>query len=1255
MIAKVIEFSIKNRFLVLLLTVMLIGASVWATLNLSLDAIPDLSDVQVIIVTDYPGQNPQVVDDQVTYPLATAMLSVPGAKVSRGYSMFETSFVYVLFDDKTDIYWARSRVLEYLNFARDRLPKGVEPKLGPDATGVGWVYQYVLFPGYYSPDHPKGLWRDAAQDRWYARPEDAPADRRDSLVRVRAWERPRACPLTGKPLVPADQDLAQLRSLQDWYLRYPLTGVEGVSEVASIGGFVKQYQVVLDPQKMQAYRLSVRDVMMAVERSNNDVGGSTVELSENEYMVRSRGYLKGLDDLGKVVVGVDGREGGDAMAGGGGGAGEGTAGMPAGRRPAARGTPVLLRDVATLQVGGEMRRGVGELDGRGEAVGGVVISRFGANAYQVIQDAKAKLSELEDGLPPGVFVKPTYDRSQLIERSVATLRHTLVEEIIVVGLVCILFLLHARSELVAVFVVPASVLASLLVMHLVGINANIMSLGGIAIAIGVVVDSAIVMVENAHKHLDREEERVHAGHAPRPRGDVILEAAQEVGPSLFFALLIITVSFLPVFVLGNESGRLFKPLAFTKTFAMAAASVLSITTIPVLMYYLITARVLPKRWGRRRNLAVTLAAMLVPAAMLFAMASAHPVLHPYRWWVGGGWAVLAGMLLIPQRIIHEDRSPVSHLMQWLYNPVFERAMRHPFAVLVVAVLALASTVYPFSRLGTEFMPPLDEGDLLYMPTTDPSISITKSKELLQQSDKLIATFPEVASVHGKIGRAESATDPAPLSMVETVVRLETDRSKWRHRRVARFYDGWPAALRYPFARTFWPDSRPITTDELKFGWADPDGTQHPGLNAAVSFPGVANAWPHPIENRLNMLSTGIKTPVGVKVLGPDLRELERLSREVETVARTVPGTSSAYAERSFGGLYLDLDVDRDAAARYGLTTGDVQDVIRSAIGGMNVTTTVEGLQRYPLNVRYARELRDDVPALEQVLVSTPTGAQVPLGELLQERDGKRVRVSPGPPMIRSENAQRTAWVFVDIADRDLGGYIADLKRAVGERVSLPPGYTVVYSGQFEYWEKTRPRLIAASLIALVLIVLLLYVSSRSWFRVLVVLLAIPFSLIGAFWFMWLLGYNLSLAVMIGLIALAGLDAETGQVMLLYLDTSYNRRRAEGRMRDARDLYDAVHDGAVKRIRPKTMTVAAAFVGLVPLLWATGTGADVMRRLAAPMIGGLAISFLMELLVYPVVFYLYKRWQMARDAAAAAGPGSDRTDAAVVAAGVRTRA
>jgi len=1198
-IARIIELSIRNRFMVLMLTAALVGAGVWSIFHVRLDAIPDLSDVQVIVTTEYPGQNPEVVEQQVTYPLASAMLSVPGATAVRGFSMFEQSFVYVLFEDGTDIYWARSRVLEYLNFARDRLPNGVEPKLGPDATGVGWVYQYVLYAGYYSPDHPKGLWRDEPEGKWYASAEDAPEDRRRSLLHVRAWEQPGADPLTGAALVSAGLDLSQLRSLQDWYLRYPLTSVEGVSEVASIGGFVRQYQVGLDPQKLQAFGVSVREIVGAIERSNNDVGGSVVELGEREYMVRSRGYLRGLRDLARVPVKVG-----------------------------AKGTPIMLGDVATLAVGGEARRGVGELDGIGEAVGGVVVARFGVNAYQVILDAKAKLAELEDGLPAGVFIKTTYDRSELIERSVATLRGALIEEIIVVGLVCIVFLLHMRSELVAVFVVPSSVIAALLAMKLLGINANIMSLGGIALSIGVVVDSSIVMVENAHKHLDREEERVHAGRAPTPRIEIISEAAKEVGPQLFFSLLIITVAFLPVFVLGGEAGRLFKPLAFTKTFAMGAAALLAITIIPVLMYGFITARVLPREWGFARNTLVTLAAIFVPAAGLWFVAGSAPDWAGYRWWLAGGWTALTAMLLLPQKIIHERHSPISRILQWVYDPFFRIAMARPLVVLSIAAGLLASTIYPASRLGSEFMPPLDEGDLLYMPTTDPSVSVTKSKELLQQTDRLIKTFSEVLSVHGKVGRATTATDPAPLSMVETIVRLNPDRRAWRQRRVAQFFVKWPLPewLKWPLTATFWPETRPISMEELKFGWTDPDGTTHEGLNSVVSFPGVANAWPYPIENRINMLATGIKTPVGIKILGPDLRILSDLAERAASAVMSVAGTVSAYAERSVGGYYLDIDIDREAAARYGLSVGDVQDVVRTAIGGMNVTTTVEGLERYPLNVRYLRDFRDDIPALENVLVaSNMVGSggealQIPLGQVA------RIGITPGPPMIRSENAQRTAWVFVDIAGRDLGGYIAEARRVIAKDLALPPGYTLVFAGQFEFWEKTIPRLITASALALVVIVFLLYVSSGSWFRVAVVMLAVPFSMVGAFWFLFALDYNMSLAVVIGMIALAGLDAETGMVMLLYLENSYDRFCADGRMRDRGDLWAAVHDGAVKRIRPKAMTVASTFIGLVPLLWATGTGADTMRRIAAPMIGGLLVSFAMELIVYPVIFYLARSWR-----------------------------
>jgi Cu(I)/Ag(I) efflux system membrane protein CusA/SilA len=1194
MISKIIEISVRNKFMVLMLTAMLVSAGIWATIHISLDAVPDLSDVQVIVTTDYAGQAPNVVEDQVTYPLTTAMMGIPHAKVVRGISMFEQSFVYIIFDDGTDLYWARSRVLEYLNFVKDRLPNGVEPKLGPDATGVGWVYQYMLYPGYYSPVHPKGLWHDEANDKWYADTSQAPTDRQAALVHVRAFEKPGNSPLDGTPLVSSNQDLASLRSLQDWYLRYQLTAVPNVAEVAPIGGFVKEYQVILKPERLLAYHMPVGTIMTAIQRSNNDVGGSVIELSENEYMVRSRGYLKGLNDLADVPVGV----------------GEG-------------GVPIMLSDVATLQIAGEERRGVGEWNGEGEAVGGVVVARFGANAYQVIHDAKAKLADLESGLPPGVMIKTAYDRSDLIERSIHTLKHTLIEEMIVVGLICILFLLHARSELVAIFVVPTSVLISILVMHICGINANIMSLGGIAIAIGVMVDSAIIMVENAHKHLDREEERVRAGQASRPRSDIILEAAKEVGPSLFFSLLIITVSFMPVFVLGGESGRLFKPLAFTKTFAMASAAILSITIIPVLMVYFITSRVLPKQWGWKLNLAITLATMFVPATLLFFLPKIEPDVEPYRWWLAIGWAVLAAMLLVPQKIIHEDKSPISYVLQKVYNPFFNRAIRFRWVVLILAVAFVASAIWPLAKLGSEFMPPLDEGDLLYMPTTDPSISITKARQVLQQTDKLIKTFPEVVSVYGKIGRADTATDPAPLDMIESVTRLQTDPSKWRTRKMSYFFDSWPSVIRWPLHHSFWPSERKITMEELVYGWQDPDGTDHSGLNAVVTEPGVANAWPMPIENRTNMLSTGIKTPVGIKIMGPDLQVLSDLASRASTIMLNIPGTASAYPERSFGGLYLDIDVDRKKSARYGLTSGDVQDVISTNLGGMKTTTAVEGLERYPINIRYARDLRDDPSAIKQVLIPTSSGAQIPLGMVAD------VKIEPGPPMIKSENARRSAWVFVDITGRDIGSFIADAQRAIADHLQLPAGYTLVWSGQFENIQEANARLKWAVPLTFIIIVMLLYAATKSWFRVGVVILAVPFSLVGAIWFLYFLGYNLSLAVWVGIIALAGLDAETGLVMLLYLDNSYERFKAQGRMNTRQDLWNAVHDGAVKRIRPKTMTVAAAFIGLVPLLWATGTGSDVMRRLAAPMLGGLFTSFLMELLIYPIIFYTAKSISVGR--------------------------
>ena len=1127
MIARLIKFSVHNKLLVLLMTAALVVAGVWAMLNISIDAIPDLSDVQVIVITDYPGQAPNVVQDQITYPLTTALAGI-GAKAVRGFSMFETSMVYVIFPDGTDLRNARERVLEYLSYAKGVLPAGVEPKLGPDATGVGWVYQYVLYPGYYCAKHPQGIWHDEQSNRWYAERADAPAERQSTLVKVRAFDRPGLCPLTHEPLVSPNQDLASLRSLQDWYLRYQLVSVGGVAEVASIGGFVKEYQIVLKPERLLAYSLAVKDIMMAVQRSNNDVGGSVVEVSETEYMVRSRGYLHGLADLGKVAVGFD----------------------------KTNGTPIMLGNIASLQIAGEERRGVGEWNGEGEAVSGIVVSRFGANAYQVIKDVKAKLAELEDTLPPGVTIKTAYDRSQLIERSIHTLRHTLIEEMIVVSLVCLIFLLHARSALVAIVVIPTSMLASLLIMHVLGINANIMSLGGIAIAIGVVVDSAIVMVENAHKHLDREEERTRNGRAPRPRSQIILDAATEVGPSLFFSLLIITVSFLPVFVLAGESGRLFRPLALTKTFAMAAAAILSVTIVPILMIYFIRGR-----------------------------------------------------------IIREERNPISRALQWAYEPFFRGAIAFRWPLLILGMALIVSAIWPALRLGSEFMPPLDEGDLLYMPTTDPSISITKSKQVLQQTDKLIKTFPEVMSVYGKAGRADTATDPAPLNMYESIVRLQTDPSKWRTRAVHYWFDRFPSFITWPLHHSFWPSRRPLTMPELIGGWDDSDG-YHPGLDAVVHLPGLGNLWPMPIENRLKMLSTGVKSPVGLKISGPDLQTLTELAARAAALLKQMPQTVSAYPERALGENYLDINVNRPLAARYGLSVGDVQDVISTAIGGMKISTAVEGLERYPINLRYARDLRDDPSALKQVLVASPSGAQIPLGQLAT------LSITRGPPMVQSENSRPQTLVYI-VPATDVGSYVAEAKAQLASKLVLPAGYTITWSGEFEQIQETWSRLIWALPLTLLVILVLLYLATGSIFRTLLVILAVPFSLVGAVWLLWMLGYHWSGAVAVGIIALAGLDAETGLVMLLYLDNSFQRFKSEGRMKSTHDLWQAVHDGAVKRIRPKTMTVAAAFVGLVPLLWASGTGADVMRRLAAPMLGGLFTSFLLELLFYPAIFYIAK--------------------------------
>ncbi|RMF75685.1 MAG: efflux RND transporter permease subunit [Acidobacteria bacterium] len=1027
MLARLIEWVLRNQFFTVMVTLAAVLGGVWAVRGTRLDAIPDLSDVQVIILTEYPGQAPQVVEDQVTYPITSRMLSVPHAKVVRGQSFFGLSFVYVIFEDGTDLYWARSRVLEYLSALSGQLPRGVTPTLGPDATGVGWAYMYVL----KSPT----------------------------------------------------RSLAELRSLQDWYLRYGLVSVEGVSEVASLGGFVKQYQVVVDPVRLRAYGMTLGRVRQAIERSNVDVGGRVIEQAEMEFMIRGLGYIRTLEDLRNVVLGV----------------GPG-------------GTPILLRQVADVRLGPEIRRGLAEWNGEGEAVGGIVVVRWGADTLTTIGKVRERLAELEQGLPDDVEIEVAYDRTALIERSVETLTHTLIEESVIVALVCVVFLFHLRSAFVAIFSIPVSILLAFIVMRFQGLGANIMSLGGIAISIGVLVDAAVVMVENAHKHY--EEWRGRRSHF-----EIILRSAQEVGPTLFFTLLVITVSFMPVFTLQAQEGRLFRPLAFTKTWAMAGSALVAITILPILMY----------------------------------------------WFVRG-------------RIRSEERHPVSRVLRWIYTPVLNLALRFRWAVLVVALLLVASIAWPLMHVGSEFMPPLWEGDLLYMPTTFPGISISKARELLQQTDKIIREFPEVESVLGKIGRAETATDPAPLSMIETTIRLK-DPSEWR----------------------------PGMTKEKLIA----------ELNAAVDIPGVTNAWTMPIKTRVDMLSTGIKTPIGIKLAGPDLDVLERLGREVEAVVRDLPGTLSAYAERVMGGHYLDVEVDRAAAARFGIRVEDIQDVIRMSIGGMNVSQTVEGLERYPINVRYPRELRDSVADLEQVLVDTPSGTQIPLLQVAS------FRVRQGPPMIKTENAVPNAWIYVDLKTSDIGGWVARARRAVAEHVDIPPGYTVFWSGQYEYMARARQRLLVILPVTLLIIVMILYVNMRSWIKVGIVLLAVPFSLVGAVWLLWLLDYNWSVAVWVGVIALAGLDAETGVVMLLYLDIAWKRWKDEGRMVTYADLVEAVDHGAVQRIRPKMMTVATTFIALLPILWATGAGADVMRRIAAPMVGGIVTSFLGELIFYPSLFFIWK--------------------------------
>jgi Cu(I)/Ag(I) efflux system membrane protein CusA/SilA len=1124
MIERLIEWSVHNRFIVLVLTGLLIAGGGWALSTTPVDAIPDLSDVQVIVFTEYPGQGPEVVEDQVTYPLTTAMLSVPFAKTVRGYSFFGFSMVYVIFEDGTDLYWARSRVLEYLNFVQSRLPAGTSPQLGPDATGVGWVYMYSLsdfgpraailrmrhdadgdgvlseseVPAPSVAGEPKTYSQAQLETLFGDPPSELFPDLRNASARtwtedstrfvVEGFDRDGDGRLSRAELLRAAAfeglDLAQLRSIQDWYLRYELMALPGVAEVASVGGHVRQYQVEIDPERLRAYGISLAKVTKAIQRSNVDVGGRLIEMGETEFMVRSKGYIRNLDDLAGTPVGIDS----DTH------------------------TPILLDQVARVQFGPEIRRGVVDMNGLGEVVTGVIVMRFGENALTVIQGVKDRLDELKPGLPEGVEIHVSYDRSTLIERAIKVLQTKIVEELLIVGLLCLLFLFHVRSALVAVFTLPVGILASFLGMRLLGINANIMSLGGIAIAIGVMVDASIVLVENLHKHKEREPDRPHI--------ELVIESAREVGPALFYSLLIVTVSFLPVFTLEAQEGRLFRPLAFTKTLAMGASSLLAITVIPVLLFYFVRGRTRP-----------------------------------------------------------ESSNPITRALVRLYRPLIAGVLRFPRSTIVAAILIGSLALWPLSQLGSEFMPPLNEGDLLYMPTTPPGLSITKARELLQQTDKLIATHPQVQHVLGKAGRAETATDPAPLSMFESTITL-TDAETW-------------------------PEGKTIE-DIIE------------ELDARVQFPGLTNAWTMPIKTRLDMLATGIKTPVGVKLMGDDLNVLSEVGRRIEAVLTELPDTLSVYSERVVGGNFIDIDIRRADAARYGLTVGDVQDVIRTALGGMNVTWTVEGLERYPVNVRFPRELRDDLDSLRSVAISTPMGHTVPLGAVAD------VSVKKGPPAIKSENARRTAWIFVDLKTSDVGGYVEAAKALVQAAVPMPPGVSIVWSGQYEYMQRANERLTLVVPITLVIIFLLLFMHFGNLPETLIVLSTLPFALVGGIWLLWWMDFNLSVAVGVGFIALAGLAAETGVVMIVYLDETWERWRREGRLLTLDDLKQVVTEGAVDRVRPKVMTVATTVLGLLPVMLGTETGTRVMKRIAAPMVGGLLSSTLLTLLLVPAVWYLWRR-------------------------------
>ncbi len=1142
MLEKIIEYSVKNRFIVILFTIFIVAWGIYSLATTPLDAIPDLSDVQVIVYTQYPGQAPQVVEDQVTYPLTTAMLAVPGAKVVRGYSFFGSSFVYIIFEDGTDLYWARSRVLEYLNYVSGRLPGGVTPSLGPDATGVGWVYEYALI---------------------------------DKSGRY---------------------DLAQLRSMQDWFLRYELTAVEGVSEVASVGGFVKQYQVEVDPNKLLAFNIPLSKVKHAIKRSNRDVGGRLIEMSETEYMVRGLGYIKSIEDLENIPLSVDDT-----------------------------GTPILIRDVAYVHLGPELRRGVTELDGQGEVVGGVVIMRYGENALATIERVKEKLNSLRAGLPEGVEIVTVYDRSGLIKRAVDNLKEKLIEESIIVALVCLIFLLHFRSAFVAIFTLPVGILIAFIIMKAQGLNANIMSLGGIAIAVGAMIDAAIVMIENAHKQLETTGKT-------QDHWTSITIAAKQVGPALFFSLLIITFSFMPIFTLQAQEGRLFSPLAFTKTYAMAASALLAVTLVPVLMGYFVRTTLLPERWSLRKQKAVTVFSSLLVFIVTYLLAKLLPnytVLHSFGFYIALSLGALVVLLLWPQAISREDKNPINRFLIWAYRPIISWALRHKLITILFAALIAATILpynsmvvnrlpeglirstaekldflFPFEKIGGEFMPPLNEGDLLYMPTTLPGISITKARELLQQTDKIIKSFPEVKSVFGKIGRADTATDPAPLSMLETTIMLKPE-DEWRKVPVKRFFSGWPHFTRQLLSK-IWPEEKTISPKQLT-----------DKLNRAIQFPGLTNAWTMPIKTRIDMLATGIKTPVGIKLMGDDLSTLSSLGKEIEAILSPLPGTLSVFSERVTGGYFLDYDINRKAAARYGLTVGDVQDVIQSAVGGMNVSETIEGLERYPINIRYGRELRDSISKLKRILIPTPSGAQIPITQVAD------INIRRGPPVIKSENSRMSAWIYIDLDNIDVATYVKSARNLLDEKLSLPPGYSLVWSGQYEYMERANKRLAVVIPITLLIIFLLLYFNFKSISESIIVMLTLPFAIAGGLWFIYMLGYNMSIAVGVGFIALAGVSTEIGVLVLIYIDIAYEKQLLENRMNSKEDLHMAFIEGTSKRVRPIMMTVTAIIAGLLPLFWGHGAGADTMRRIAAPMIGGMVSSTILTLVVIPVIYALWK--------------------------------